>query len=127
MPGMKNARRSEAGVIQRAGGLFTTYDSRTSCKMQLIAGLRFERLIERLHRLGPRPTAELLAEIAIATGQHAIITDRLQAYAALDGDTPGRDAAIKLANRANDAGWCVRVMDCPTGHDWNDLAQKVAA
>ncbi len=44
-----------------------------------------------------------------------------------DGDTPGRDAANKLADRASAAGWRVRVMDCPAGHDWNDLAQKVAA
>ena len=44
----------------------------------------YERMVERLHRLGPRPTAELLIEIATATGQHAVIADRLQAYAALD-------------------------------------------
>jgi len=33
---MKNARRSEASVIQKAGGLFTTCSSRTSGKTQLL-------------------------------------------------------------------------------------------
>ncbi len=84
MPGMKNARRSEAGVIQRAGGLFTTYDSRTSCKTQLLVGPRFERQIKRIHALGPRPLAELLTEIATATGEPVLIADRLQAYAGLE-------------------------------------------
>ena len=84
MPGMKNARQSEAGVIQRAGGLFTTYDSRTSCKTQLLVGPRFERQIKRIHALDPRPLAELLTEIATATGEPGLIADRLQAYAALD-------------------------------------------
>ncbi len=37
-----------------------------------------------------------------------------------DGDAPGREAANKLADRAISAGWRVRVMDCPTGFDWND-------
>jgi len=44
-----------------------------------------------------------------------------------DGDTAGMKAATKLADRACAAGWRVRVMDCPTGHDWNDLAREVAA
>ena len=44
----------------------------------------YERMVERIHALGPRPFAELLDEIATATGQHAVIADRLQAYAALD-------------------------------------------
>ncbi len=44
-----------------------------------------------------------------------------------DGDAPGREAANKFADRASTAGWHVRVMDCPAGHDWNDLGQEVAA
>ena len=81
---MKNARRSEAGVIQRAGGLFATYDSRTSCKTQLSVGPRFERLVARVHALGPRPLAEMIVEIATATGQPALIADHVEAYAGLD-------------------------------------------
>jgi hypothetical protein len=51
----ENARLGRAGAVsQKAGGLFTTYDSRTSGKTQLLAGPRFERLIERVHALGPR-------------------------------------------------------------------------
>ena len=84
MPGMKNARRSEAGVIQRAGGLFTTYDSRTSGKTQPLAGPRFQRQIKHIIALGERPLAELLAEIARSTDQSSFIADRVAAYAALD-------------------------------------------
>ncbi len=84
MPGMKNARRSEAGVIQKAGGLFTTCSSPTSGKTQLLVGPRFERQIKRIHALGPRPLAELLTEIATATGEPGLIADRLQAYAGLE-------------------------------------------
>ena len=44
-----------------------------------------------------------------------------------DGDAPGREAAKKLADRATIAGWQVRIMHCPDGSDWNDLAREVAA
>ena len=44
-----------------------------------------------------------------------------------DGDAPGRAAANKLADRAGVAGWRVRVMDCPTGFDWNDVSSEAAA
>ena len=47
-------------------------------------GPRWERMIERVHALGPRPLAEMLSEIAAATGEPGLIADRLQAYAALD-------------------------------------------
>ncbi len=43
-----------------------------------------------------------------------------------DGDAPGRAAANKLADRAGTAGWRVRVMNCPDGADWNDIASEVA-
>ncbi len=85
MPDMKNARRGRAGAVsQKAGGPSTTYDSRTSCKTQLLVGPRFERQIKRVHALGPRPLAELLIEIATVTGEPDLIADRLQAYAELD-------------------------------------------
>jgi len=58
-----------------AAGLVTT---------QPLTGPRFERAVEHLHRLGPRPVAELLIEIARRTGQSSFIADRLQAYARLD-------------------------------------------
>ncbi len=51
---------------------------------EVVAGPRFERMVERLHRLGPRPTAEFPIEIARHTGQSSFIADRIQAYAALD-------------------------------------------
>ncbi len=51
---------------------------------EAVAGPRFERMVERVHNLGPRPLAELLIEIARRTGQSIFIADQLQAYAALD-------------------------------------------
>ena len=47
---------------------------------------RLERMVERVHALGPRVLAELLAEIATATDQPALIADRVAAYARLDPD-----------------------------------------
>ncbi len=44
-----------------------------------------------------------------------------------DGDAPGKKAATQLADRATSAGWRVRVMQCQTGFDWNDLERGVAA
>ena len=45
---------------------------------------RHERMVERVHSLGPRPLAELLAEIAAVTGQHVRVVDLVEEYAALD-------------------------------------------
>lgn len=40
---------------------------------------------------------------------------------ASDGDAPGRDAAHKLAERADHLGWAVALLPAPEGHDWNDI------
>ncbi len=48
------------------------------------AGPRLERLVERVHALGPRPLGELLAEIATATGEPAVVVGLVQEYSALD-------------------------------------------
>ncbi len=58
---------------------------------EVITGPRFEHMVERVHGLGPLPLAELLGEIATATGQPALIADRIQAYSRLD---PERFRAI---------------------------------
>jgi len=58
-----------------AAGLATT---------QPLAGPRFERMVERVHNLGARSLAELLAEIAIATGEPDLIAHRIEAYSRLD-------------------------------------------
>ena len=45
-----------------------------------------------------------------------------------DGDTPGRDAAHGLAERAHALGWKVSLLPAPEGRDWNDvLAAKGGA
>ena len=48
------------------------------------AGPRFERQIKHVHALGPRVFAEMLDEIAVATGRPDIVAARLEAYAQLD-------------------------------------------
>jgi hypothetical protein len=52
--------------------------------LQALASTRFEHMVARVHAPGPRPLAELLAEIATATGEHALIAGRVAAYARLD-------------------------------------------
>ena len=81
----ENARWSRAGAeVGSRGKLNTTSCIPSGPKAQPLAGPRFERQIARVHALGPRPLAELLAEIAAVTGQPAIVADRLQTYARLD-------------------------------------------
>ena len=50
----------------------------------LVGELRFHRQVEKLHRLGPRATGELLTEIGEQRGIRTFIERRLRAYAALD-------------------------------------------
>jgi hypothetical protein len=81
---MKNARRSEAGVIQKAGGLFTTCSSPTSGKTQLLVGPRFERQIKRIKGMEPdEQRAQVKADLAEPSVQ--------------------QDAQIRAANRATAA------------------------
>ncbi len=48
------------------------------------ARLHFRRQVERLHRLGPRATAELLAEIGAERGIQTIIDRKVDTYVELD-------------------------------------------
>jgi hypothetical protein len=45
---------------------------------------RFRQLTDRLWRLGPRPTGELILEIAAAHGFEAEVLDRLERFARID-------------------------------------------
>lgn len=45
---------------------------------------RWQHLCRRAHALGPRPMAEMLAEIGRATGRPEIVAERVEAYAGLD-------------------------------------------
>ena len=53
-------------------------------KADAVADLRFRRRVERLHRLGPRAVAELLAEIGVERGIGTIIDRKLDLYVDLD-------------------------------------------
>ena len=43
---------------------------------------------------------------------------------ASDGDTAGRAAAHKLADRAYKLGWAVSFLQAPDGKDWNDVLRE---
>ncbi len=82
MTRIENAR-SDAGAGSLKFGGFETQHTRTANDIQYqprSAGQRFERMIERVHALGPRP----LAEIAAATGQHVRVVDLVEEFARLD-------------------------------------------
>ena len=54
---------------------------------EVVADLRFHRQVEKLHRLGPRATGELLAEIGEQRHCRTFIDRRVEAYANLDPET----------------------------------------
>ncbi len=51
---------------------------------EIVADLRFRRQVQRLHQLGPRVTAELLAEIGAERSIQTVIDQKVARYAALD-------------------------------------------
>lgn len=50
---------------------------------EVVADLKFRRQVERLHGLGPRATAELLAEIGAERAIGTLIDQKLDRYAAM--------------------------------------------
>ena len=57
-----------------------------SIAAEVVANPHFRRQVEYLHQLGPRATAELLAEIGAERGITTIIERKIEKYAALDTD-----------------------------------------
>ena len=55
-----------------------------SIAAEIVADLRFRRLVQRLHRLGPRVLSELLAELGAERGIQTIIDRKLTTYVDLD-------------------------------------------
>ncbi len=54
---------------------------------EIVADLRFRRQVERVHALGPRVTAELLAEIGAERSIQTIIDQKLDTYVELEPET----------------------------------------
>ncbi len=54
---------------------------------EVVADLRFRRQVLRLHRLGPRVTAELLAELGVERSIMTLIDGKLDRYTDLDPKT----------------------------------------
>ncbi len=71
-------------VLPVAGEPLKQHHSLNSKMPQALASVRHERNVEHVHALGPRPLYEMLAEIAIATGEPGIVADRVEAYAELN-------------------------------------------
>ena len=51
------------------------------------ARLHFRRQVERLHQLGPRATAELLAELGAERGIQTVIDQKLDTYIEIEPET----------------------------------------
>ncbi len=51
---------------------------------QVVADLRFRQQVERLHALGLRVTAELLAELGTERSIMSVINQKLRTYASID-------------------------------------------
>ncbi len=51
---------------------------------EIVARLRFRRQVERVHTLGPRVTAELLAEIGAERSIMTLIDQKIDRYAELE-------------------------------------------
>lgn len=52
--------------------------------VEIVANLRFQRNVERVHGLGARVTAELLAELGSERSIQNIIDEKVARYAAID-------------------------------------------
>ena len=61
--------------------------AQSSQPADVVADPRFQRQVERLHRLGPRATAELLAEIGVERSIQTVIDSKLAIYTELDPAT----------------------------------------
>ncbi len=51
---------------------------------EIVADMRFRREVKRLHRLGPRVMAELLAEIAAERGIRILIERKIDKFTGLE-------------------------------------------
>ena len=87
---MENPARSATGGVRCFAHRLNTPEHRRNRRdLQCSARLdspRLERMVERVHALGPRPLGEMLAEIAHRTGQHVRVVDLVEEYAQLDPD-----------------------------------------
>ncbi len=64
---------------------------------EIVSDMRFRREVKRLHRLGPRVLAELLAEIAAERGIWILVERKIDKYAEMEPE------ALKAAG--GDAFW----------------------
>lgn len=77
-------------------------------------------LIRRPATVWAALSAPGIAALQLPTGPHRLTI-------APDGDTAGREAANKLAERAAALGWTVSLLPAPEGRDWNDILMMKGA
>ena len=75
-------RRAGDGNWERLGDVATRVVQASRHGRSLTADLSFRRQVEALHRLGPRVTGELIAELAHRHGSE--VRDTMARFAALD-------------------------------------------
>ena len=63
---------------------------------EVVADMRYRRQVQRLHALGPRVTAELLAELGAERGIQTIIDRKIDIYTRLDPETLGATSGDKF-------------------------------
>ena len=63
---------------------FEGFRSNGALAAEIVADLRFRRQVERVHALGPRVTAEMLAEIGAERAIMTLIDEKLDRYVDLD-------------------------------------------
>ena len=79
--------RDKAKPLKKQPGNLSGLNPIGPAVAEAVADLRFRRQIEHIHALGPRVTAELLAEIGAERSIMTIIDRKLDRYAGLEPET----------------------------------------
>lgn len=61
-------------------------DDLTPRETEVLDELRFQRMVEHAHRLGPRPYGELLSRVALRCSVMSVIEEELENLSRLDPD-----------------------------------------
>ena len=82
-----------------------TFRSIRAIAAEVVADMHWRREIKRLHRLGPRVLAELLAEIAAERGIRVLVERKIDKFASINPET--------LEAAGGDAFWPVPIRRVP--------------
>lgn len=108
---------AKAMLGQAAGGAVRLYYA----SGPLVVAEGIETALSLLSGLFPRPASVWAALSTSGMGALHLPTVPGELVIAPDGDPAGRQAADKLAHRADGLGWRVSLLPPPDGLDWNDV------